>query len=98
MSMIAPGNDFSKRDARRQAEEFPAAQHLACQLIEKSDALAIGSGFAGPGEGIMESGLGNNSARNGNQYLQPWNVLQEDFEAARPVMELLIRMWHEVGV
>jgi hypothetical protein len=57
MIMIAPSDDFPECDARRQPEEFPAAQHLASQLIKKGDALPIWPGFAEPGEGAMKSGL-----------------------------------------
>ena len=80
--VIVSGDDFAKRDARSQPEEFFAAKHLPSELIQEGEALAVRAGFAEPGDGMMKSRLRDNSAGDGDEDLQPGDMLQKDFETA----------------
>jgi hypothetical protein len=44
--MVSACNDFAEGDARSESEEFPAAQHLARELIKKRQTLTVWPRFA----------------------------------------------------
>ena len=52
--VIASPDNFPKGDAWRQPEDLPAAEHLPRKLVEEGESLFVGSGFAEPGDGMME--------------------------------------------
>lgn len=73
--VIDPCDDLSKRDARREAEEFPTREHLPRELIEECKPLPIRSGFAEAGDGMPHEGGFDDSANDGDEDLQARNAL-----------------------
>jgi hypothetical protein len=51
-----------------QTEQFPSAQDLTNDLMDESQPLSVWARFAEPGNRVVESGWGDDSAYDGDQH------------------------------
>lgn len=98
MSVIIPLYDFSKCDARRKVEELFAAQQLSRELVDECETLAVWALFTKPCDRVFHCRWSDHAAHDGSKDLQVGNALEENFETARPISELAVRVRHEFWV
>lgn len=96
--VICPGNDLAKSDARRETENFVAADHLPRELIEEGKPLAVRARFSEPGDGMFHRPREDNPTHNRDHNLQAGHALQKYLQTARPVMEFSVGLRHECRI